>query len=296
MTCHLSTTTPKKYLVLADSHAKLVSRLTTTSTYQILIESISSFKWIDDDQTHLSALHIFHKDPINSYLATTNAVMFLIGSNSLRKFTAPTVLNQIQYIINCLRHKNPHLAEKNSIGIVKTFPCFICSYAFPTFDALQHNINFYNNQLSFLATSLNFVVVDFDIQQHHLSNDQLHIHKHYVYIVSNNIFNCFDRLNSASEAVYQKVTCRSSDAQKRRNRNRHLRLAEKQAKFYICRNISPQWTLKNIKTYPQQEQIQFAKLAPIRNNQLRIRFNNSSALEVADSKLPEDFFLSKNFF
>lgn len=295
MTFHPTTTTPKKFFVLADSHAKLVSRLTTTPTYQIFTESISGLKWIDEDQPHLSALHLFQTNSIISHLANANAVMFLIGSNSLRKFPWSIVLNHVQYIIHFLRQQHHHLNEKDAIGIVTTFPCFKCSYAFPTPDSLQHNINFFNEQLYFLANSLNIVVVDFAVQPYHLATDQLHIHKHHVNIISNNILNYFDRLHSSLVPVVPKVSCRSYDALKRRNQRRHLRFAEKQATFYICRNISPPWTLKTIKSYLQREQIQFAKLPPIHNNQLRIRFNNSQTLQVADAKLPEDFFSPKNF-
>ncbi|CAF3186399.1 unnamed protein product [Rotaria sp. Silwood2] len=119
-----TTSTPKKYFVLADSHARFVPRLTTTPTHQIIIESIFGLKWIDDGQHHLSAFHLFQTSPIFSHLVSANAVMFLIGSNSLRKFTASIVLNQIQYIISDLRRQHPHLVNKDSIGIVTTFSRF----------------------------------------------------------------------------------------------------------------------------------------------------------------------------
>ncbi|CAF4432109.1 unnamed protein product, partial [Rotaria sp. Silwood2] len=124
--------------------------------------------------------------------------MFLIGSNSLRKFSASIVLNQIQHIISNLRQQHPHLTKKDSIGIVKTFPCFKFSHYFPTPELLQHNINIFNEQLYFLATNLNFRIVDFAIQPYHLSIDQLHIDNYYSNLVPNNIFNYFDRLISNS--------------------------------------------------------------------------------------------------
>ncbi|CAF3963140.1 unnamed protein product, partial [Rotaria sordida] len=76
----------------------------------------------------------------NEFFLSANAVLLLIGSNSLRKFTASTVLNQIQHIISNLRRQHPHLDNKHSIGIVTTFPCFKFSYTFPTPELLQHNI------------------------------------------------------------------------------------------------------------------------------------------------------------
>ena len=108
-----TTSTSKKYFVLADSHAKFVPRLTTTQTHQLIIKSISGLKWIDDNQHHLSALHLFQTSPIFSHLVSANAVLFLIGSNSLRQFTASSVLNQIQYVISDLRRQHLHLANKD---------------------------------------------------------------------------------------------------------------------------------------------------------------------------------------
>ncbi|CAF4597026.1 unnamed protein product, partial [Rotaria sp. Silwood2] len=279
MTFQSTTSTPKQYFVLADSHGRFVPRLTTTPTHQIIIQSISGLKWIDDDQHHLSAFHLLQTYPIFSHLASATAVMFLIGSNSLRKFSASIALNEIQHIISNLRQQHLHLAKKDSIGIVTTFPCFKFSYIFPTPALIQHNINIFNEQLYFLATNLNFRIVDFAIQPYHLSIDQLHIDNYYSNLVSNNIFNYFDRLISTSIPADQQVSRRSNDALMRRNRRRHLRLAEKQACFYICKTVNPSWTLEIIKTYLQQNQIPFAKLSTIRNNQLRIRFNNLHTLQ-----------------
>jgi hypothetical protein len=290
-----TTSSPTKYFILADSHAKLVPRLTTTPTHQIIIESISGLKWVDDYQPHLSVLHLFNSPTIFSHLVAANAVMFLIGSNSLRIFPASRVLNQIQHVISVLRQQHPHLAKKDSICIVSTFPCFKSSYTFPTPQLIQHNISSFNEHLFFVADNLNITVVDFAIQPHHLSIDQLHINNNYSHLVPNNIFNYFDRLISISRLTSSKVSVRSKDAKKRRNRRRHLRLAEKQANFYICRRISPSWTLKDVKTYLQKNKIQFAKLSPIRNNQLRIRFNNLLSLQTTNSILVEDFFSSENF-
>ena len=179
-------------------------RLTTTPTNQIIIESISDLKWIDDDQHHLSALHLFQTSPIFSHLASAQAALFLIGSNSLRKFTASTVLNQIQYVISDLRRQHPDLVSKDTIGIVTTFPCFKFFHTFPTPALLPYNISLFNEQLFSLATNLNITMVDFAIQPYHLNIDQHHIHNYYSIIVPNNIFNYFEWLNSSSIPIYKK--------------------------------------------------------------------------------------------
>jgi hypothetical protein len=281
----------KKYFVLADSHATFVPRLTTTTTHEVVIQSISGLKWIDDDQHHLSAFHLLQTYPIFSCLASANAVLFLIGSNSLRKFTASTVIHQVHHILHNLRQQHPHLVDKTSLGIVTTFPCFKVSYTFPTPTLLQNNISSFNEQLYFLATHLHFTVADFAIQPHHLRVDLLHLNTNYSHLVPNNIFHYFNWLNTISTPTCPHVSCRSADAIQRRNRHCHLRFADKQANFYISRTISPSWTLKNIKTYLQQHQIPFAKLSPIRNTKLRIRFNNLQDLQACNSMLPANSFI-----
>ena len=247
------------------------------------------------DQHHVSALHLIQTHSIFSHLVSANAVMFLIGSNSLRKFMASTVLDQIQHVISTIRRQHHQFDNKDSISIVTTFPCLKLSHTFPRPELLQYNIQSFNEQLFSLATNLNFTITDFAIELYHLNRDQLHINQNYSNIVPDNIFNYFEWLNSKSTSTNKKNNCRSENAIKRRNQRRHLRLAEKQANLYICRTISPPWTLKSIKTYLQKNQIQFTKLSPIRNNQLRVRFNNSHTLQAANIMLPQDFFSFENF-
>ena len=295
MSSQSSTSTSFKYFVLADSHAKFIPPVTSTPTHQIIITSISGLKWVDNHQHHLSAIHQLHSPPISNHIASSNAIMLLIGSNSLRVFSASHVLNHVQDLLLALRHAHPHLSSQQSICVVNTFPCGKPSSSFPTPTLLQHNIDLYNTQLQVLSVHLTFTVIDFHVQPQHLSPDHLHIHKHFSYLIPHHIFNYFNILTSSSTTTSPKVISRSVAAIHRRNQRRHLKSAKKQAAFYICRTISPPWTLDYVKTYLLNKQLPFAKLPPIRNNRIRIRFNNALTLQATKSSLPKDFFSSENF-
>jgi hypothetical protein len=293
------TSIPSQYFVLADSHAKFTPSLTSTPTHQITIASISGLKWVDDYHHHLSAIHQIHSPNISSSIASSKAIMFLIGSNSLRIFPASRVINHVQDLISVLRQHHPHLSSQQAICIVSTFPCGKSSNTFPTPTLLQHNIDLYNEQLQTLSIHLNFNVIDFNVQPQHLSPDHLHLHKSFSDLVPDHIFNYFNILASTSTAPPPKVSSRSAEAIQRRNQHRNqrrrLRLSEKQTTFYISRTVNPPWTPKHINTYLKNNQLPFAKISPVRHNQVRIRFNNDLTLQVTDSSLPQDFFSSGNF-
>lgn len=295
MSLQSSTFTSQNYFVLADSHAKLLPQFTSTPTHQITVTSISGLKWVDDHQHHLSALHQLLSPTISHHVASSNAIMFLIGSNSLRVFPAARVLNHVQHIISTFRQQHPHLTSPQSISIVSTFPCGKPSNTFPTPTLLQQNINLYNHQLYNLSTQLKFTIADFQIHPQHLSPDQLHIHRRFSSLIPHNIFTYFDHLASSSLTSPAKVNCRSAEAVKLRNRHRHSKLAKQQTYFYISRTVTPPWTSKHVKTYLQDKQLPFAKVSPIRNNQLRIRFNNALTLQATDASLPQDIFSAEYF-
>ena len=295
MSLQSATSTPLQYFVLADSHAKLMPQVTSTPTHQVTVVSISGLKWVDNHHQNLSAIHQLDSPNISSSIASSNAIMFLIGCNSLRVFSASCVLNHVHDLISVLRQNHPHFSSQQSICIVTTFPCGKPSNTFPRPTLLQHNIDLYNKQLQASSVYLNYTVIDFNIQPQHLSPDHLHLHEDFSYFVPQHIFNYFNILASASTTPPPIVSSRSAEAIRRRNSRRHSRLAEKQAQFYICRTISPPWTVKQVKTYLHNKQLPFAKISPIRNNQVRIRFNNALALKATDSSLPKDFFSSGNF-
>ena len=151
-----------EYFVLADSHAKLIPQVTSTPTHQITVVSISGLKWLDNHHQHLSAIHQLHSPNISSSIASSSAIMVLIGSNSLRVFSAACVLNHVHDLISVLSQNHPHFSSQQSICIVTTFPCGKPSNTFPQPTLLQHNIDLYNKQLQALSVYLNYTVIDFN--------------------------------------------------------------------------------------------------------------------------------------
>jgi hypothetical protein len=299
MSFQSSTTTQSHYFVLADSHAQLTPPFTSTPTHQITIESISGLKWVDDYHHHLSALHQLHSPNISSRIASSKAIMLLIGSNSLRIFPVSRVINHVHDFLSVLRQNHPHLSSQQAISIVTTFPCGKPSNTFRTPTLLQHNIDLYNNQLQTLSTHLNFTVIDFQVQPQHLSPDHLHLHKRFSALVPRNIFKYFNTLSSASIVPPPKVSSRSAEAIQRRTKRckqlRKLRLADKRTMFYINRNITHPWTLNHVKTYLQNKHLPFAKISPIRRNHVRIRFYDALTLKATDLSLPKDIFSAGTF-
>jgi hypothetical protein len=299
MSLQSPTSTLSQYFVLADSHASSTSPFTSTPTHQITIASISGLKWVDNYHHRYSAIHQLHSPHIFRSIASSKAIMFLIGSNSLRLFPASRVINQVHNLISVLRQHHPHLSSQQAICIVKTFPCGKTSNTFSTPTLLQHNIDLYNEQLQTLSVHLNFTVIDFKVKPQHLRPDYLHLHKDSSSLIPENIFKYFNFLASSSTTPPPKVSSRSAEAIQRRNQRRNqlrkLRLAEKQAEFYISRTITPPWTLQHVKNYLQNNHLPFAKIAPIRHHQVRIRFNNALTRQVTNSSLSKDFFSPGNF-
>ncbi len=102
------------YFVLTDSHGKYVATKIITSSYPIIVKAISGLKWVDPYKSHLSALGLLSN--IHSYLSSTEAVMFLIGTNSVPCTAALTIIQQIKHFITTLRQYHPHLSQKHHIN------------------------------------------------------------------------------------------------------------------------------------------------------------------------------------
>ena len=287
--------TPFRCFVLADSHAKLIPPVSSTPSHQLTVASISGLKWVDDHHHHLSAIHQIHSPHISHCLTSSNAIMLLIGSNSLRSFHAPCVLDHVRNFLTALRQTHPHLSSPQSICIVTTFPCGKPSNTFLTPPVLQRNIDNYNYQLQSSSESLQITVVDFHIQPQHLNFDRLHLHRDFSHLIPDNIFQHFHTLASSPPVPPTRQPSRSAAGQHRRNQLRYARRAATQARLYICREIHHPWTLPLVKTYCKNNHLPVAKISPIRKNQLRLRFNNDLSLQVTHSSLPKDFFSSANF-
>jgi hypothetical protein len=285
------------YFVLSDSHSKFLPSLTITSTHRIIIKSISGLRWLFTKNRDLCATYQLQRFNISSYLASSTAIMLLIGTNSIRSSPASKIIQQIEDLIHLLRHLHPHLRHKDNIHIVATFPCLKTSRSFPSSSSLRRNIRLYNNQLLELSTTLNFSVVDFNLEENHLRRDKIHIHYKHQYILEDGLFNYFHQLLPVAPPVPlpTPLNRRSQEALRRRNTSRTQRRTNVYKQFCLKRSITSPWNLQSAKSFLHQQQIKFSKVPPIYHNIIRIQFNNSASLEAANNKLSNDVFSTETF-
>ena len=278
------------YLALTDSHGKYMPTNISTSTYSIVTQAVSGLRWFDPYRADLSALNLLSTPPLSSQLASTSALLFLIGTNSVRYHPASVVLSDIKRVIDFVRTTHPHLSRKHSINIVCCFPCLKPIYPFNTTQSLLNNIHEYNCSLFDLADTLNFTVINFDVTPTHLGSDRMHLHHNYKNLVPDSINNYFAYLSSIPQTLPFKTVGRSPEAIARRNHQRHLKRAAQQQQHVLKRRVSPPWRLDTIKAFLREQNIKFAKLPPIHRNVVRIQFNNADDLRAADRVLSQAVF------
>jgi hypothetical protein len=290
MTHSQSSSTTPTYFVLTDSHGKYVSSPITTSSYSIIIKAVSGLQWIDQYKSNLSALALLSTPTLDSHISSATALMFLIGTNSVRCTSASIIITQITTLITFLRSRHTHLSDKNCINIVPCFPCFKPFYPLNTYDSLLDNIAQYNALLFDLSITLNFTIVDFHVMNHHIGVDRMHIAFKYNSLVQNSIVDYFEYLSSTLTVLPVKTIGRSPEAKARRNKRGHIKLSLKQQQYYFTRPIASTWSLQSIKQYLHQQKIKYAKIPPIYRKILRIQFNNPTDLQVAEATLSQDAF------
>ncbi|CAF1373363.1 unnamed protein product [Adineta ricciae] len=278
------------YLALTDSHGKYTPTNISTSTYSVVTRAVSGLRWFDPYRADLSALTLLSTPPLSSQLSSTSALLFVIGTNSIRSNPASVVVSDIKRVIDSVRTAHPHLSSKHSINIVCCFPCLKPIYPFNTTHSLLHNIHEYNCSLFDLAETLNFTVLNFDVTPSHLGYDRMHLHHNYQNLVPDSINNYFAYLSSIPATLPFKAVGRSSEAVTRRNHQRHIKRTTQQQQHVLKRQVSSPWRLDTIKTFLQEQHIKFAKLPPIYRNIIRIQFNNADDLQAADRVLSQAVF------
>ncbi|CAF3835454.1 unnamed protein product [Rotaria sordida] len=155
---------------------------------------------------------------------------------------------------------------------------------------LNNNITQYNNLLFDLSITLNFTVVDFHVMDYHIGVDRMHLDFKYSTLVQNSIVDYFQYLTSIVIVLPVKPMGRSREAKARRNKRRHIKLFLKQQQYFLTRPIESSWSLKSIKIYLHDQKIKFAKIPSVYRKTLRIQFNNSVDLQIAEATLPQDAF------
>ncbi|CAF1427052.1 unnamed protein product [Adineta steineri] len=300
------------FFVLADSHAKRIPKFISTSSYSLVTRSISGLSWINDTKPELSIYALLSSSDIRSSLSQADAVLFFVGTNSVRFFPAREIIHQVQQIIFSVQQNYPHLNQPGKISISLTFPCF-----YPLrgrfLEDLIYNIHVYNEQLRFLSTTMNFNILDFHITNYHLDGDKMHIQPRFLGYIINSITNHFDQVietvspptlptppTPPASAVPDNKKApqssnRSSEALQLRNKKRHEKRKEKQQKHQIKRKIHYQWINDEIKQYLDSLNIKYAYIPPVYGNILRIQFNNKIDQDFADEHLGFDIFNENHY-
>jgi hypothetical protein len=293
-----------RFFVLGDSHAKHIGPNFSTSSYSLITRSIRGLKWIDNYNQNLCVYALLSLPEIQSYLSQANAILFLVGTNSVRIFPATKIISQIQQIILFVQQNYPHLNQHEKIFIPLTFPCFKTTSRFPTETSLISNINSYNEQLQLLSSQMNFNIINFDITPADLANDHMHIHSDE--LIRNSIIKHFDQviqtistrtttIGSNPSLPSTSSSNRSREALQARNKKRHEKRKIKQQQHQIKRKIHHQWTNAEIKQYLDSLHIQYGYIPPVYGNILRIQFNTQEDQDFADKHLGMDIFNENHY-
>ena len=304
------------FFLLADSHAKKIASIQSTPHFTVTTRSISGLQWINEQRPDLCARSHLSSSSVSSILSTTNAIMFLIETNSVRNIAASRIIEQVTNIITTVRVTYPHLIHSNSITVVTTFPCLKPSYTFPTLSSLSSNINDCNASLRSLSTRLSFTILDFDITTAHLNDDGMHLHHTHQHLVYDSILHYFRHLTptriitvsviakpSPSSSPLPTTTTakppqsqsRSRQALDRRNKKRHEKMKRKQQANSIERRIHSGWSLAMIKHYLEHHSVRYASIPPTHRNILHIQFNNATDRTFAEQTLTDDMFDEPHF-
>ncbi|CAF4904631.1 unnamed protein product [Rotaria sp. Silwood1] len=139
------------FLVITDSHGKFLPPVTVQSDYMLNIKAISGLQWVNPYNSRLCCKSLVLSSTFTSLITASRAILFIVGSNSIRTSNASVVLGQVEEILDLIRTNHPHLADRTSITISNTFPCFKPSSQFPTCSSLLSNIQAYNEGLQTLS-------------------------------------------------------------------------------------------------------------------------------------------------
>lgn len=95
-------------LIIGDSHAKCFHQQVTEPNYKITTTSISGLQLINSYDNNLFFYYLLKTKKFETSLATTDAVIFLIGTNSVRIMAASDIIYQIKTIILYIRKYHSH--------------------------------------------------------------------------------------------------------------------------------------------------------------------------------------------
>ena len=183
-----------KVLVLGDSHLKHVRRLLSRSDFEMITKSISGLKWVDRFDERLSVFALLLSHDMQSLLSQADALLFSIGTNSVRTMRATEIIDQVRDVVHLVRQNYPHLNGHGKVSISSTFACSKTTRRFQQPTALLWNINLYNEKLNLLSSEIDFNVVDYPISCSHLANDGMHVHQRFRHRLLDSIIGHFNRI------------------------------------------------------------------------------------------------------
>ena len=252
-------------------------------------------QWANPHNPRLCCKSLLLSSTLSSLISASRAILFIIGSNSVRTTSASTILAQIEEITDILRSAYSYLNGRTSISISYTFPCFKPSSQYPTCSLLLATIQNFNEGLHILSLRKEISIIHFPITGEHRSPDGLHIRMDYLFILYNNILEYFEHLpNSATALSHSKR--RSRAAIQRQNKRRHTKLLTKQSTYTLVRTIANTWHLRDLKQYLQHKNIHYSRLPEINHHQLRILFNSLHHSQYAERTLSLTDFDENNHY
>ncbi|CAF3195199.1 unnamed protein product [Rotaria socialis] len=307
-----------KFFVLADSHAKFIPATYTTSSFSLITKSIPGLKWFDRYDDKLSVRAMLSLPEIKCTLSEASAILFFVGTNSVRVFPAREIIPQIQQVVLFIQQTYPHLSQHGKISISLSFPCSKTTARFPTEQSLLSNINIYNEQLQSLSAVMNFNILNFHITNNHLAQDNMHIHFRFRDLIINSIINYFDQVNQTISATIitptstsatdptsslslpsdQTIINKKSKSRAvldRKNKKRFEQLKLKRQQHTIKRKIHHQWTAALIKEYLDSIHVKYSRIPPVYNKILRIMFNNQHDQDIAAEQIGIDIFNENHY-
>ena len=175
-----------KLVIFDDNHVKHMPNF------------MSDLQWMCHWNTSLSLFPLLFSSETQSFLSDADRVLFFVGTNSVRCFSAATIISQIEETIFFLQQCFRQLNQPNSIMIPLTFPCLKFCRSFPTNGSLISNIESYNHQLRQLSFRGTFTIIDCRIQDQHLAHDRIHL---FVDVYRRLFDFIIDYLNSPKEQI-----------------------------------------------------------------------------------------------
>ena len=191
-----SNPTVPNYFLLADSNGRSLPSILHHSQFKLTTHAISGLQWYNPFTPHLCARALVQKSSISSTLRSCDALLFLIGTNSVRCHSAENIIQQVTALLSIIRQQHPHLSHPTSIIIIDCLPCLKPSHQFFTVSSLTSNISQYNLLLQSICIQLGFHLVTSNINSSHLGSDLLHIDRQFQPLLRDTITNLLQELSS----------------------------------------------------------------------------------------------------